>query len=338
MSQNLTLAIFGCGDFLRWQAADLKASKRVTVAAVYDPDRARAEHWAKEFSARVLNRPEDAFSDAGITAIALFVPPQVRRGLVEQAAAAGKAVIATKPLASDEAECAAIAKATKDIPFGVIYSRTGNAAVEALKDLFDAGTLGKLALYKQDWIHHYPQWNPWATDPKANGGPFMDAMIHNLNAARYLVGRPAVRGTLFADTHAHADLACRDTEFLKLDFTGNASAHLFITWAADLAVWSTAGNDREHIDQFFLVTDQGWRLTLGDGGIIASKKGEKKIIPVPAFTRTHYDEFAGAVLDGKPLPRRLVSVAEAAQDISIIRRGMAAAGSPVTYLAAAAAG
>jgi len=234
MSTNLNLAIFGCGDFLRWQAGDLKASKRTTVAALYDPDRVRAEKWAKELGGRVLATPEEAFADPTINAVALFVPPQVRRGLVEQAAAAGKAIIATKPLASDEAECAAIAKATAQIPFGVIYSRSGNAAVEALKDLFDGGTLGRLALYKQDWIHHYPQWNSWATDPQANGGPFLDAMVHNLNAARYLMGRVAVRGTLFADTHSHPELACKDTEFLKLDFVGGGSAHLFITWAADL--------------------------------------------------------------------------------------------------------
>jgi predicted dehydrogenase len=336
MSTTLNLAIFGCGDFLRWQAGDLKASTRAKVVALFDPDRARAEKWAKELGGRVLATPEEAFADPTINAIALFVPPQVRRGLVEQAAAAGKAIIATKPLASDEAECAAIAKATVKIPFGVIYSRTGSAAVEALKDIFEAGTLGKLALYKQDWIHHYPQWNSWATDPKANGGPFMDAMVHNLNAARYLMGRPSVRGTLFADTHSHPDLACRDTEFLKLDFAGNGSAHLFITWAADLNVTSTAGNDREHIDQFFLVTDQGWHLTLGQGGIVASRKGEKRIIPVPAFTRTHYDEFADTVLDRKPLPRRLVGVADAAQDITIVRRGMAAAGRQVIYAAVAA--
>jgi predicted dehydrogenase len=331
MTTTLNLAIFGCGDFLRWESKALAASTRVRVAALYDPDRTRAEKWAKELGGRVLASPEEAFADPAIGAVALFVPPQVRRGLVEQAAAAGKAVIATKPLASDEPECAAIAAATAKIPFAVIYGRTGNPTMEALKDLFEAGTLGKLALYKQDWIHHYPQWNSWATDPKANGGPFMDAMIHNLNAACYLMGRTPLRGTLFADSHSHPELACKDTEFLKLDFAGGGSAHLFITWAADLQVWSTAGNEREHIDQFFLVTDQGWRLTLGEGGIHASRKGEKQIFPVPALAITHYDGFAATVLDGAPLPRRLVPIADAARDITIIRRGMASAGKLVAY-------
>jgi len=38
---------------------------------------------------------------------------------------------------------------------------------------------------------------------------------------------------------------------MKLDFTENDAAHLFITWAADLALYCEEGNDREHIDLFY---------------------------------------------------------------------------------------
>lgn len=81
---------------------------------------------------------------------------------------------------------------------GVIYRRTNNPVIEAYKEIFSGGEFGKLALYKQDWLHHYPTWNRWATAPQKNGGPFMDAMLHNLNAARYLMGRRVVgRDLLF---------------------------------------------------------------------------------------------------------------------------------------------
>ena len=82
----------------------------------------------------------------------------------------------------------------------------------------------------------------------------MDAMLHNLNAARYLMGRRVVGRAFFSDDHTHS-LACDDTQFLKVDFEQGASAHLFITWAAELAVYDSAKNDREHIDQCFMVTD-----------------------------------------------------------------------------------
>lgn len=67
----------------------------------------------------------------------------------------------------------------------------------------------------------------------------MDAMLHNLNAARYLMGRRVVGRAFFSDDHTHS-LACDDTQFLKVDFEQGASAHLFITWAAELAVYDSA--------------------------------------------------------------------------------------------------
>ena len=71
----------------------------------------------------------------------------------------------------------------------------------------------------------------------------MDAMLHNLNAARYLMGRRVVGRAFFSDDHTHS-LACDDTQFLKVDFEQGASAHLFITWAAELAVYDSANGAR----------------------------------------------------------------------------------------------
>ena len=51
----------------------------------------------------------------------------------------------------------------------------------------------------------------------------MDAMLHNLNAARYLMGRRVVGRVFFSDDHTHS-LACDDTQFLKVDFEQGASA------------------------------------------------------------------------------------------------------------------
>ena len=209
-----------------------------------------------------------------------------------------------------------------------MYMRTGGAQFETLKRVFDSGQIGRLALYKQDWIHHYPQWNDWALDPEKNGGPFMDAMIHNLNIARYLMGRPATAATFFGDSHAH-DLPCNDTEFLKLDFQSRGSAHLFITWAADLRVDSTEGNYREHIDLWYMVTDQGWRVTFGkddngEAAWVASREGGTQCFPIePIAGGTAFDRFAECVRTGRPLPSDIPGIAEAAEDIRIIRQAMA---------------
>ena len=320
-----SIAIIGCGDFLRWQAPDLEGSLQIRVSHLVDPDLARAQAFATRFGAQALATADPVWNDPTIDIVALFVPPWLRKPLFLRAAAAGKHVIATKPLASSVGDCEEMlaAATSSDIRAGMLYSRSGDAFVETARDVLTDGSYGRLALYRQDWIHAYPQWNRWATDPEKNGGPFMDAMIHNLNAACYLMDRPVTGSALFSDRLSHPQLPCADTESMLVRFEGGGLAHLFITWAADLATHSTEGNDREHIDIFYLVTDRGWRITKEwrDGApvLIASREGKQETISCQPAARTPYDAFA-AHLEGAPFPRVLATLGEGARDLRLTRQ------------------
>jgi predicted dehydrogenase len=331
MSKTLQVGICGCGDFLRWMAPAIKASTRMSVKSLFDPDQARAAKYASELGGSPVATEDAIYDDSEIDVVCLFTPPWIRKAQVLRVAEAGKHILTTKPLAPSIAEATEMVNAVEGkVHCGVIYRRTGYAAAETCKRIFDSGEIGRLALYKQDWLHHYPQWNTWALDPAKNGGPFMDAMIHNMNVARYLMGRPAIGATFFSDRHAHADLPCADTEMLKLDFDGAGAAHLFITWAADLEVRSIEGNDREHIDLFYMVTDQGWRVTEGhEGGrsvIIASRMGETRQWPIEGPKETTFDRFAASIEADGPLPSDLPGIREAAEDIKIVRDAEGAVG------------
>ena len=333
---SLRLGIVGCGDFLRLQLPGILRSASLTVSVVFDPDAPRAAKCAAELGARQAASAEELIASPDVDIVGVFVPPWARKPLVTLAAKQGKHIITTKPLAPSIADCDAMVEAVRQagVQCGVIYNRTETSLVEALKALLVSERFGKLALFKQDWLHHYPSWNNWALDPSRNGGPFMDAMIHNLNIARYLMGRPAVKGTLFSDRHAHPDLACADTEFLKLDFEGNASAHLFITWAADLAVHATDGNYREHFDIWYAITDKGWRITQdrqeGKDVLVVSREGKQEIVPIPSIPETPYERIARAIREKAPLDGILPTLEEAREDIRIIRQTGETAGQPVS--------
>lgn len=324
-SAPLQLAVVGCGDFLRWQLPQLQSATATRVRTLFDLDPSRAARFAGPLGAAVTTNLDDIYADPAIDLVALFVPPWARRDALVRAAAAGKHVITTKPFGPDVASCAAMIDAVEaaGVQAAVIYNRTGDDTINTLKHLFDHGELGRLSLYKQDWVHHYPAWNTWALDPARNGGPFMDAMIHNLNTARFLMGRPATRATFFSDNHAHPDLACRDTEFMKLDFAAGGAAHLFITWAADLAVYSLDGNDREHHDHTFMVTDRGWHLRRtrhhDRDALEATRHGETRLLPLRRAGFNPYDAFAATVRGETPLATDLVSLRMAAEDIALIR-------------------
>ncbi len=307
MSDKKGLAVLGCGDYLRWQKDDIKKSERVEVKALFDPLKERAESFAAEIGGKAVDSAEAIFDDDSIDVVCLFVPPWIRRDLIFKAVEAGKHIITTKPLASNLAEATEIVKAVDGkVHCAVFYGRTGDSVVETMRRVFVEGGIGALGLYKQDWLHHYPTWNDWATDPDKNGGPFMDAMIHNLNAARYLAGEDPTACTFFSETHSQKHLKCADTESLKVDFPSGAAAYLFITWAADLEVFSNEGNDREHLDVRYVISDQGWFLTVekGDDGRVvqARKDGEKKTFPVKGSGNTEYDIFVGTLEAGGVQP------------------------------------
>ncbi len=324
MSKKVKMAIIGCGDFLRWQADDIKNSKYLEVAKLYDPKKEASAKFAKELGGKTVNIEDEIISDPEIKVVAQFVPPWIRGTQFIRLAKAGKHIITTKPLASTVKECKSIVMSAKkfNIRAGVIYNRTGDGFIQTAKNVLENGTLGKLALYRQDWIHAYPKWNKWATDPKKNGGPFMDAMIHNLNSANYLMGREIASKSFFSENLAHPELSCADTEGMILKYKGGGIANLFITWAADLATYSLNGNDREHIDIFYLVTDKGWRITKewrNDGCLlIASRDGKKMEIKVTPSKKTIYDEFIQHI-GGKVFPERLVSLEDALADIVTVR-------------------
>ena len=317
------VGIIGCGDFLRRKASAIKHSKRIAVRWLFDPARERAAKYAAELGGKVADSAEAIFADSQVDIVYLLVPPWLRRPMVEKAAAAGKHIMAAKPIASSSEDADAIVKATAKVRCGVLYSRSGDDFAQLARQVLASGEIGRLVLYHQDWLHHYPQWNTWALDPVKNGGPFMDAMIHNLNYARYLMDRPMTAATFFSDKLSHPDMPCADTQAMKIDFAQGGCAYLFITWAADLAVHSTEINDREHIDLFYMITEKGWRLTREsskEGSVLlASREGQTKKWVAKPFSASVFDRFAEAVDSGAPLPEDIVEARMAAEDIKLVR-------------------
>lgn len=307
MSEKVKVGIVGCGDYVqRWESDEINSSILVDVKSLFDLDTEKAKTLAIKIGGNVVDSSDAIFSDPEIQVVCIFTPPFVRKELFKKAVVAGKHIITTKPFGSNLADAEELLKIVDGkVNCSVFYGRSGNANVEKIKEVLSSGEIGNLALYKEDWLHHYPVWNDWATDPEKNGGPFMDAMVHNLNKSRYLIGSKVKKVIYFSDNYAQ-DLKCNDTEWMKLDFENGATSLLFITWAADLEVFDRRGNDRVHFGISHLITDQGWYITEeeidGKPVIKAVKESEVKTWDVTPLEHTRYDEFIHCMQQGKPQP------------------------------------
>lgn len=321
MKKIYNAALVGCGDYVRWLIGDLNNSSRFRVTHTWDPLKEKREGRAGELHAVAADSEDQVFNDPGVDIVLIFTPPWIRTGLFQKAVDHGKHIITTKPLAPSFRDAERLQGIVHGkVECAVFYGRTGNASVEMLRKIFDSGEIGRLALYKEDWFHHYPQWNDWATDPEKNGGPFMDAMIHNLNKAAYLTGDTVAGYSFFSDNHVQK-LKCNDTEYMKVDFSRGASAHLFITWAADLEVFSLTGNEREHIGISHMITDQGWYVTEeevdGKAVIRAKKESEVREWAVDPLPHTPFDDFVIAMEEGR---QQNCSLEMAVRDIEILEK------------------
>ncbi len=233
--------LIGCGDYLRWEIPHMLNSKHFQIKSTFDLDKVKSEKRAAELGATAVSSVDDIFNDKDIDIVCLFTPPWARLELFEKAVKSGKNIITTKPLANNMETATKLLELTKGkVKCAVFYGRAGNAVVETLKKVYDSGEIGRLALYKEDWFHHYPQWNNWATDREKNGGPFMDAMIHNLNKSRYLISSEPSAVSYTSENFAQK-LKCNDTESMRVNFKNGSASYLFITWAADLEVFSLDG-------------------------------------------------------------------------------------------------
>lgn len=323
MKKYLNAGMIGCGDYLRWEIDKINNSRHLLVRKTFDIDPKKNEQIARKISATPAATAKEVLEDPGIDIVLLFTPPWIREEYFTEVVKHGKHIITTKPLASGYS----MAGKLHDIVNGkvscsVFYGRAGDAATETLKRIFDSGEIGSLAIYKEDWLHHYPHWNDWATDPDKNGGPFMDAMVHNLNRSRYLIGSEPVSIEYSSKNHVQ-ELRCNDTESMLVTFKNGAGSYLFITWAADLEIFDPEGNDREHLGIIHLITSEGWYVEVierdGNQVVTARREGETKEWPVEDLHYTPYDEVALGILESGKVP---YDISDAMKDMEIMDRAI----------------
>ena len=140
------------------------------------------------------------------------------------------------------------------------------------------------------------------------------------------MGRSVTKSSFISENLAHPNLTCNDTEFMRLQFENNGTALLFITWAADLAVYDKDKNSREHIDILYMITNQGWRVTVqeeigGKAVIEAAREGQVRQWPVMPLDGSFYDRFVKYTVEQHgSLPSDLVDIHTAFEDVRLVRQ------------------
>lgn len=168
----------------------------VRVLAGWDRDPARAAESCKKHDIAVASSAAEQLACHDIHAVVIASETAFHADLVEQAAAAGKAVILQKPMALtlNEADRIVSAVTHANVPFTMAWQMRVDPHNLKVKAMLASGEFGKLFMVRRRHglgTHVWKDFDKsWHNDPVLNRDIFADDAAHPIDFIRWLLGRP----------------------------------------------------------------------------------------------------------------------------------------------------
>lgn len=330
-SQTLTVGLAGLGRLGKRYAEHLARSvPRARLGAVCSP-LAEEVAWARDTLGVATSYADyaDMLADPRLDAIFLVTPTSLHAEQIEQALDAGKHVFCEKPLSLDTETCdRTVAHAARypQLRAMVGFVRHFDASYRDAMAQIQAGTIGKpFMVYSQTADLTDPS-GAFVKFAPTSGGLFLDCSVHDVDLARWLLGRPKARrvyamGTVavFDELKAIGDI---DNGMAVCEFEGGAMAMFYATRT------TTHGHDT-----CTDIVGTGGKLSVGrnprrDRLEIADRHGVRALSTPSFFERfgeafhAQCVHFVDAVLDGTPFDLTLDDAAEATRIAAALRQSL----------------
>jgi len=205
MALPIGLGVIGCG----WAAGEIaRATAQLStlrIVAACDADPGRAQAFAEATSARHALDIDSLLAAPEVSTVYIGLPHHLLAATVERALAAGKHVLAEKPLALDADTARQLGRMAESQgrKLAVFFELRRAGTVTAAKRLIDAGKIGEPRLVRLRTMidKRADYWGPpgapnWrASRAQAGGGVLLMNTIHQLDTLRYLTGLDYVSAT-----------------------------------------------------------------------------------------------------------------------------------------------
>ncbi|MFN0020919.1 MAG: Gfo/Idh/MocA family protein [Pirellulaceae bacterium] len=232
--QTVGVGIIGSG-FMGLTYSEVVARHAAGCRLVAVAGGSRAGKLAEDYGVTAETSVDSLFARPDVHAVVLATPDLNRLELTQKAAAAGKHVLAEKPMAPTVAECDQMiaACAAAHVNLAVVKTERYRKITQKAKELIDNGTLGPVQMLRTVSAFPLPlakqlfDERKWMADPKG-GGLFMGMASHNTDFLRWLTGRNAVK--VFAQATTYSDVPGPPLSVMaQIVFEGNIMAQMWIT-------------------------------------------------------------------------------------------------------------
>jgi predicted dehydrogenase len=197
VKQRTNVAIVGLGRMGALHARNLATTPATRLVYVVDEQSELANRIAAELDSKCSNKLDVVLADPAIEAVVIASPSRMHLRMVSSALAAGKHVFCEKPLAltpEDIRQLLTQARATRRL-VQVGFHRRFDPDWMAARERLRAGELGRPYLFRSTLREREP---PSAGYIASAGSFFADFTIHDLDAARWLLGEEIVEVQAFA--------------------------------------------------------------------------------------------------------------------------------------------
>lgn len=210
--ENLRIGVAGAGVFGALHAAKLAANPAVTLAGIYDRDRARAQALASRFGAEAFTDFPQFLERLDGLSIATAASAHAEQAFA--ALSLGKAVYVEKPLATTRADGAALLE---------VAHRTGAVLACGHQERL---VLRELGLLNAGAARPH-RVTAWRLGPPSGRGQdvsvFLDLMVHDADLALALINAPAQRVDGMIEAYRNGQI---DAGQAQIRFAGGAQASL----------------------------------------------------------------------------------------------------------------
>ena len=168
----------------------------ISVAAGWDHDSSRLESAAKSYGLQPYTDVSALLAAPALQAVVVSAETSLHADLVEQAAAAGKAIILQKPIALTMGEADRIVAAVHrhQVPFTLAWQMRVDPQNLKMKEIVESGALGKLFMVRRRHtlsVHLWPNFAElWHNKPELNRDIFADDAAHAIDFIQWLLGTP----------------------------------------------------------------------------------------------------------------------------------------------------
>jgi len=187
----INVCLFGAGRIGAIHAANVANHPGAQLRYVVDVFAESAQQLAAQYGAQVVS-VEQALADPELHAVIIASSTDTHATLIEQSAAAGKAIFCEKPIDLDQQrtrQCLATIERTGATCL-IGFNRRYDPQFKQLKSQLDAGAIGAVEMVTITSRDPSP---PPAQYVQASGGLFRDMMIHDLDMACWLLGEAVVQ-------------------------------------------------------------------------------------------------------------------------------------------------